>query len=214
MQNCTYMINRFEMSLKIYILIIVFQNISFIISYIHPDLSILLPYNLDILFSPLLIFSFIDLLKNEIKIRKYLIIFLIISWVLIRSIIQFVLIPSITIDNNLSAEMISSNFSMFTYGLISLIFLSSLFIFLVLFYIQFNYRPIFPIFAIFVLINFIISFFIFIIATINYQVFNTVTLENIAILVSIKLFLMPFLALTAYLELLFKFKITNLRKTI
>jgi hypothetical protein len=121
---------------------------------------------------------------------------------------------SITFDNNLSAEMISSNFSMFTYGLISLIFLSSLFIFLVLFYIQFNYRPIFPIFAIFVLINFIISFFIFIIATLNYQVFNTVTLENIAILVSIKLFLMPFLALTAYLELLFKFKITNLRKTI
>lgn len=214
MQYRSNMMNRFEITLKTYILILVFQNISFIISYINPDLSILFPYNLDIFFSPLLIFSFIDLLKHEIKIRKYLIIFLILLWVIIRSIIQFVLIPSFTIDNNLSAEIVSSNFSMFTYGLISLIFLSSLLIFIVLFYMQFNYRPIFPIFTIFVLINFIISFFIFIVATLNYQVFNTVTLENIAILVSIKLFLMPFLALTAYLELLFKFKIIKLKKTI
>ena len=214
MQYRSNMMNRFEITLKTYILILVFQNISFIISYINPDLSILFPYNLDIFFSPLLIFSFIDLLKHEIKIRKYLIIFLILLWVIIRSIIQFVLIPSFTIDNNLSAEIVSSNFSMFTYGLISLIFLSSLLIFIVLFYMQFNYRPIFPIFTIFVLINFIISFFIFIVATLNYQVFNTVTLENIAFPISIKLFLMPFLALTAYLELLFKFKIIKLKKTI
>tara|TARA_B100000287_G_scaffold406707_1_gene431415 strand:- start:521 stop:1153 length:633 start_codon:yes stop_codon:yes gene_type:complete len=210
------MINRFEISLKIYILVIVFQNVSFIISYINPDLPILFPYTLDIIFSPLLIFSFIDLLKHEIKIRKYLLIFLIILWGLTRSIIQFVLIPSFSIDNNLSADAISSNFSMFTYNLISLIFLSSLFIFIALFYFQFNYRPIFPIFTIYILINFIISFIIFIIATLNYQVSNTIALENIAIFVSIKLFLMPFLALTAYFELFFKFKfkIIKLNKTI